>query len=149
MSKEGKGKKFFGEFKEFIAKGNAMNLAIGVIIGAAFQGIINSLVDDIIMPILGIILKGINFNNLGYTLVNPLNGEALVTLAYGKFISAVVNFIIMAFVIFCFVKLINKVSEKVKKPVEEAAPTTKVCPYCKSEIDIEATKCPHCTSDVE
>lgn len=149
MSKERKSKKFFGEFKEFIAKGNAMDLAVGVIIGAAFQGIVNSLVDDIIMPALGIILKGIDFNNLGYTLINPLNGEVLVTLAYGKFITAVINFIIMAFIIFCFVKLINRISERVKKPVEEAAATTKVCPYCKSEIDIEATKCPHCTSDVE
>lgn len=145
--KERKGKKFFTEFKEFIAKGNAFQLAVGVIIGAAFQGIINSLVEDIMMPVLGIILNGIDFQTLGYTFKNPISGQD-VTLAYGKFISALFNFIIMAFVIFCFIKLVNKVASAVKKPQEEV-PTTKVCPFCKSEIDIEATKCPHCTSDLE
>lgn len=148
MSKEGK-KKFFSEFKDFIAKGNALNLAIGVIIGGAFQGIVDSLVNDIIMPVLGVILKGIDFDKLGYTFVNPITNEALVTITYGKFISAVINFLIMALVIFLFVKLAAKITSKFKKAEEAAPSTTKICPYCKSEISIEAVKCPHCTSDLE
>lgn len=149
--KERKGKKFFSEFREFIARGNAFQLAIGVIIGAAFQGIVNSLVNDIIMPVIGIILSGIDFKTLGYSFNNPITGE-VVTIAYGNFISAVINFIIMAFVIFAIIKIFAKIESSFKKnkeEIKEEAPTTKVCPYCKSEIDIEATKCPHCTSDVE
>lgn len=139
-------KGFFGEFKEFIMRGNVLDLAVGVIIGGAFQAIVSSLVDDIIMPIVGIILGKIDFSALAVEL-----GDAKIT--YGNFITAVINFLIMAFVIFVIVKSINKVSEKaasLKKKEEEApaAPTTKVCPYCKSEIAIDATKCPHCTSEV-
>ncbi len=150
-----KTKGFFGEFKTFIMRGNVIDLAVGVIIGGAFQAIVNSLVNDIIMPLIGLITKG-SFENLFVS----LDGNKYATLAaaqeaganvlsYGVFISAIINFIIMAFVIFCIVKAINKLNDKVKKPAEEAAPTTKVCPYCKSEIAIEATKCPHCTSDIK
>lgn len=140
MSKE---KGFFAEFKKFIMRGNVIDLAVGVIIGGAFQAIVNSLVEDIVTPLLGIILGKVDFSNLAVTI-----GEA--SIGYGKFITAVINFFIMALVIFAIIKTINDVSDRLhKKNEEESAPTTKVCPYCKSEIDIEAVKCPHCTSDVE
>ncbi len=133
-------KKFFGEFKEFIMRGNVMDLAVGVIIGGAFSAIVTSLTDDIISPILGI-FGGMDFSNL----VANVNGAEI---KYGAFITAIINFLIMAFIIFLMVKGINKVMSLGKKKVEEE-PTTKVCPFCCSEIDIKATKCPHCTSDVE
>lgn len=133
-------KKFFGEFKEFIMRGNVMDLAVGVIIGGAFSAIVTSLTDDIISPILGI-FGGMDFSNL----VANVNGAEI---KYGAFITAIINFLIMAFIIFLMVKGINKVMSLGKKKVEEE-PTTKVCPFCYSEIDIKATKCPHCTSDVE
>ena len=133
-------KKFFGEFKEFIMRGNVMNLAVGVIIGGAFSAIVTSLTDDIISPILGI-FGGMDFSEL----VANVNGAEI---RYGAFITAIINFLIMAFIIFLMVKGINKVMSLGKKEVEEE-PTTKVCPFCCSEIDIKATKCPHCTSDVE
>ena len=141
MSKE---KGFFAEFKKFIMRGNVIDLAVGVIIGGAFQAIVSSLVDDIVTPLLGIVLGKVDFSSLAVKI-----GEA--TINYGKFITAIINFFIMALVIFAIIKVINDVSERLrKKPEEEEpAPTTKVCPYCKSEIDIEAVKCPHCTSDVE
>lgn len=136
---------FISEFKTFILRGNVIDLAVGVIIGAAFQAIVNSLVNDIIMPVVGIILGKIDFSALAVTI-----GDAKIT--YGNFITAIINFLIMAFVIFCIVKIINKISAKAKKSEAEeeaAAPTTKVCPFCKSEIALDATKCPHCTSDLK
>jgi large conductance mechanosensitive channel len=135
-------KKFMEEFKKFISRGNVMNMAVGIIIGGAFTAIVNSLVNDIINPLLGV-FGGLNFSE--YSL--PLKGEA--TLNYGNFITAIINFIIMAFVIFLLVKAVNKLTEKPEVPAEPAAPTTKKCPFCKSEIDIEATRCPHCTSMIE
>ena len=135
-------KGFLEEFKKFINRGNVMNMAVGVIIGGAFTAIVNSLVNDIINPVLGV-FGGLNFSE--YSL--PLKGEA--TLNYGNFITAVINFLIMAFVIFLLVKAVNKLTEKEEKPAPPAAPTTKKCPFCKSEIDIEATRCPHCTSVIE
>ncbi|MCI6824411.1 MAG: large conductance mechanosensitive channel protein MscL [Ruminococcus bromii] len=133
-------KKFFNEFKTFIMRGNVLDLAVGVIIGAAFQAIVTSLTNDIISPILGI-FGGMNFDNLSI----DINGA---TLAYGKFITAVINFLIMAFIIFLIVKLVNKVMSFGKKKKTEEAPTTKTCPFCMSEIDIKATRCPHCTSEL-
>lgn len=135
-------KKFMEEFKAFINRGNVMSMAVGVIIGGAFTAIVNSLVNDIINPLLGV-FGGLNFSE--YSL--PLKGEA--TLNYGNFITAVINFVIMAFVIFWLVKGINKLTTKPEAPAEPAAPTTKECPFCKSEIKIEATRCPHCTSTLE
>ncbi len=132
-------KKFISEFKTFIMRGNVMDLAVGVIIGGAFSAIVTSLTDDIISPILGI-FGGVNFDQF----VLEVNGASI---AYGKFITAIINFLIMAFIIFLLVKGINKLMSLGKKK-EEPAPTTKKCPYCLSEIDIKATKCPHCTSDV-
>lgn len=137
-------KNFIKEFKEFINRGNVLDMAIGVIIGAAFKDIVNSLVENIINPIIGI-FGGRNFDQ--YELV--LFGDA--TLKYGAFITTVINFLIMALVIFMIVKTMNSISKKLEKKEEEApkAPTTKVCPYCLSDIKIEATRCPHCTSVLE
>ena len=151
-----KGKGFIAEFKKFIMRGNVIDLAVGVIIGGAFQSIVKSLVDDIFMPIISLATKGIDFSNWFIALDGTKYGTlaqaqeaGAAVISYGNFISAVINFIIMAFIIFLFVKAINTLAEKTKKAEEPAAPTTKKCPYCMSEIDIEATKCPHCTSSLE
>ncbi len=143
-----KTKGFFAEFKKFIMRGNVIDLAVGVIVGGAFQKIVTSLVDDIVMPAISLLTGGIDFSEWKVILGE---GEKAATLNYGNFISAILNFLIMAFVIFCLVKAINTVADKAIKKKEEApaAPSTKVCPYCKSEIAVDATKCPHCTSDVE
>ena len=138
-------KQFVKEFKAFISRGNVIDMAVGIIIGGAFTTIVNSLVNDIINPLLGV-FGGKDFSQ--YYIQLP--GEA--TLNYGAFIAAIINFLIMAFVIFTLIKFLNKVSEMSKKkeePEETAAPTTKVCPFCKSEIAIEATRCAHCTSVLE
>ncbi len=141
-----KGKGIISEFKEFIMRGNVLDLAVGVIIGGAFQAIVNSLVNDVIMPLISLATGGIDFSEWVVTLGE---GEKAATLNYGTFISAIINFLIMAVIIFIIVKSINKVSSKFEKKEEApAAPTTKVCPFCCSEIDINATKCPHCTSDI-
>lgn len=165
-------KKFLEEFKAFALKGNVLDLSVAVIIGAAFQAIINSVVKDLINPLLSLILKA-DFSGLyiplakEITVINEAGEEVVMqtanmTLAeleaqgagvfkYGSFINAVINFFIMALVIFLLVKGINKLSSLGKKKVEEApaAPTTKKCPYCMSEIDINATRCAHCTSVLE
>ncbi len=136
-------KDFMNEFKEFISRGNVMDMAVGIMIGGAFTAIVTSLVEDIISPILGV-FGGLNFDQLKLS----LGGE--VTLAYGKFITAVINFLIMAFILFSIIKALNAAASKVKKPEEEAAPATKMCPYCKSEdVAMGATKCPHCASTLE
>ena len=132
--------KIVKEFKEFIMRGNVMDLAVGVIIGGAFSAIVTSLTDDIISPVLGI-FGGLNFDQLS---VN-INGANIM---YGKFITAIINFLIMALIIFLMVKAINKIMSLGKKKEEEPEPTTKVCPCCFTEIDIRAIKCPNCTSDI-
>jgi large conductance mechanosensitive channel len=131
-------KKFFEDFKTFALRGNVIDLAVGVIIGAAFQAVVKSLVDDIISPVIGL-LTGRNFDALTLDFLG-------VSLRYGAFITSVVNFVIMVFVVFLIVKLTNRAAALGKKPAPAAAPTTKPCPYCKTEISIEATRCPHCTS---
>jgi len=135
--------KILKEFKEFISRGNVMDMAVGIIIGGAFTGIVNSLVNDIINPLIGMI-GGTDLT--GYALV--LKDDAV--LNYGSFLTAIINFLIMAVVVFFMIKTINTMSKAFsrKKEEEPAAPTTKVCPFCKSEIDIEATRCPHCTSEI-
>ena len=148
-------KKFFGEFKKFIAQGNVIDLAVGVIIGGAFSGIVKSLVETIIPPAISVLTKNIAFSDLFYA----LDGNEYTTLAaaqeagaatinYGLFVQGVIDFIITAFVIFLMVKVINKIRSAGKKEEEPAAPTTKECPFCKSEISIDATRCPHCTSEL-
>ena len=133
-------KSFLSEFKKFVLRGNVIDLAVGVIIGAAFQAIVNSLVDDIISPLIGLIADT-DLSDMAATVGG-------VDIRWGAFVTAIINFIIMAFVIFLIVKGINKVTELSKKKEEEEKPTTKVCPHCKSEINIEATRCPHCTSEL-
>lgn len=146
MSRE-KGKGFVAEFKKFIMRGNVMDMAVGVIVGGAFTSIVTSLNQDILTPILGI-FGGTDFS---YLTVALGKGENAPVLNYGNFITAVINFLITALVIFCLIKLLNKVSEKLSRREEEkpAAPTTKKCPFCRSEIAIDATRCPHCTSQLE
>ncbi len=143
-----KGKGLISEFKAFVLRGNVIDLAVGVIIGGAFQAIVTSLVDDIIMPLVGMITGNIDFSQRVWKIGE---GEFAATVTWGNFVTAVLNFLIMAIVIFAFIKLINVITEKAKPKKEEpkAEPTTKVCPYCCSEIDIKAVKCPHCTSDVK
>lgn len=143
----GKGKGFVEEFKKFIMRGNVMDMAVGVIVGGAFTSIVTSLNQDILTPILGI-FGGTDFSHLTLVLGS---GENAPVLNYGNFITAIINFLITAFVIFILIKAINALSERFGKKEEEApaAPTTKKCPYCRSEIAIEATRCPHCTSMLE
>ena len=133
------------EFKEFITRGNAMSMAVGVIIGGAFTAIVTSLNEDIITPILGI-FGGVDFSALSVKLGS---GENAPVLGYGNFITAVINFLITALVIFLIVKALNTMSEKMKKQEEAAPATTKTCPYCQSEIPIKAIRCPQCTSELK
>lgn len=138
-----KGKGFIGEFKKFIMRGNVMDMAVGVIVGGAFTAIVTSLNQDILTPILGI-FGGTDFSNLKLVLGS---GENAPVLCYGNFITAVINFLITALVIFLLIKGINAVSERfMKKEETPTIATTKTCPYCRSTIAIEAVRCPHCTS---
>lgn len=123
-----------------------MDMAVGVIIGGAFTAIVNSLVNDIFMPLLSLLTGGFDIAGMS---VSFGVGENAATLNYGAFLSAVINFLLIALVIFCIIKAMNTAKDKmIKKPEEPKAPTTKKCPYCMSEIDIKATRCPHCTSEV-
>ena len=168
-------KKFFAEFKAFALKGNVLDLSVAVIIGAAFQAIINSIVKDLITPLISLLLNGIDFANLyiplrgknyvvieevvsgtdvtpavtvGDATLEQLEAAGIGVFKYGSFITAVINFFIMALVIFLLVKGINKLTSlgKKDKVEEEPAPTTKKCPFCCTEIDLNATRCPNCTS---
>ena len=133
-------KKLIEEFKEFALRGNVIDLAVGVIIGAAFQNIVTSLTDDIISPLIGLVAKT-DFKDMAISVFD-------VNVKYGSFITAVINFLIMAVVLFALINVMNKAATIGKKEEEPAEPTTKECPFCKSEIAIEATRCPHCTSEV-
>ncbi len=148
MSKErGKEKGFIAEFKKFIMRGNVMDMAVGVIVGGAFTSIVTSLNQDILTPILAI-FGGTDFSYLTLTMGN---GEDAPVLNYGNFITAIINFLITALVIFLLIKLINTLGDRLSHKEEEkpAAPATKKCPFCMSEIAIEATRCPHCTSKLD
>lgn len=133
------------EFKQFLMRGNVMDLAVGVIIGGAFKAITDSLVGDIISPILAVFTGDVNFGSLVFKV--PYT-NAVIT--YGNFITAVINFLIMALIVFIMVKAVNKVMTLGKKAEEadEGLPTTKVCPFCFSEIHINAVRCPACTSEI-
>lgn len=147
---------FAAEFKKFITRGSVIDLAVGVIIGGAFQSIVKSLVDDVIMPVISLATKGLDLTNLfiqldggeKYATLEAAREAGVAAIAYGSFISAIINFIIMAFIIFCFIRGLNKVIEKTKQPEPEAEPTTKKCPFCCSEVPIEASRCPACTSEL-
>lgn len=145
-------KKLLKEFKDFALKGNMIDLAVGMIIGSAFNGIVGSLVSDLVMPLLSLITGKIDFTNKFIA----LNGEVYQTLAaaeaagaptfkYGLFLTELLNFLIMAFVVFIVVKQLNRLHKKEEAP----APTEKECPYCKSKIPVGAVRCPHCTSELE
>ena len=125
------------EFKEFAMRGNVLDLAVAVIIGGAFGKIITSLVADVLMPLIGLVLGGLNFSELAFTV-----GEAVVK--WGAFVQSIIDFVIVAFVIFMIVRAMNRM----QKPAPVAAPTTKECPYCFSTISLKATRCPNCTSQL-
>lgn len=146
-------KSFIAEFKTFIMRGNVLDLAVGVIIGGAFQKIVTSLVNDLIMPIITLITGGINYSDMflsldgnQYQTLAQAQEAGASTLNYGTFITETINFLIMAFVIFLLIKTMNQLASKVKKEEKPQAATTKVCPFCKTEIAIDAKRCPHCTS---
>jgi large conductance mechanosensitive channel len=139
------------EFKDFVMRGNVVDLAVGVIIGGAFGKIVSSFVTDVIMPPIGLLLHGVDFSNLFIS----LNGQAFATLAdaqkagaptlnYGNFINNIIDFLIVALVIFIMIRAINRL----QRPAPAAAPTTKDCPYCFSAIPLKATRCPQCTSQL-
>jgi large conductance mechanosensitive channel len=139
------------EFKDFIARGNVLDLAVGIIIGLAFGKIVTSLVNDIVMPPIGLLLGKVDFNNLfinlsgkSYATLAAAKEAGAATINYGVFINTIIEFLIVALVVFLLVKQINKMT---RKP-EPAAPTTKECPYCFSAIAIKATRCPNCTSQL-
>ena len=147
----------FKEFKEFAVKGNVVDMAVGIIIGAAFGAIVKSLVSDMIMPPIGLILGNVDFSNLflvlkegaaaaPYASLAEAQKAGAVTINYGLFVNAVISFIIVAFAVFMLIRSINRLKRQ-----EEAAPaeaTTKECPYCYSAIPIKATRCPNCTSEL-
>ena len=141
------------EFREFAMRGNVLDMAVGIIIGVAFGTIVTSLVNDIIMPPIGLALGRIDFSNLfinlsggSFASLSAAKEAGAVTINYGMFVNTVINFIIVAFVLFLMVRSMNKLKRKEEEPAE---PTTKDCPYCFSQIPIKATRCPHCTSQQE
>ena len=129
------------EFKEFIMRGNVLDLAVAVIIGGAFGKIVGSLVNDILMPLIGLVMGGVNFAELSFTV-----GAAVVK--WGAFVQAIIDFIVIAFVIFMIIRAANKAKKK-EAPAPPAEPTTKDCPHCFTTIPIKATRCPNCTSELK
>ncbi|MDD2605562.1 MAG: large-conductance mechanosensitive channel protein MscL [Desulfobacterales bacterium] len=148
----------FKEFKEFAMRGNVVDMAVGIIIGAAFGTIVKSLVDEVIMPPIGLLLGNVDFTDLFITLKEGATAgpyltlaaakeAGAVTLGYGAFLNTVISFLIVAFAVFMLIKGMNSLKRKEDAPPPE--PTTKSCPYCFTEIPIKAIKCPHCTSDLK
>lgn len=141
------------EFKEFAMRGNVLDMAVGIIIGAAFGGIVTSLVNDIIMPPIGKALGHVDFSNLfislngqDYPSVAAAKAAGAATINYGLFINTIINFLIVAFAIFLLIRTVNRWTAK---PAPAAAPTTKACSFCQTEIPIKATRCPNCTSQLQ
>ena len=153
-------KKLFNEFKDFIMQGDVMDLAIGIIIGGAFGTVVSSVVDNLLMPPLGLLLGGVNFQDLFITLkqgevalpahatLQMAKDVGAVTFNYGQFLTDVISFILLGLGVFLIIKCLNLIKDKVKKE-EETAPSEKECPFCKSSIPINATRCPLCTSQLE
>jgi large conductance mechanosensitive channel len=142
------------EFRDFAMRGNVLDLAVGIIIGAAFGGIVSSLVNDIIMPPIGVILGKVDFANLfinlsgtPYDSLTKAKDAGAATINYGLFINHLIDFVIVALVLFLIIRQFNAMTQP--KPAAPAAPTTKDCPYCLSTIPLKATRCPHCTSEVK
>lgn len=142
----------YKEFKEFIMRGSVVDLAIGVVIGAAFGKIVTSFVEDVLMPPIGLLLGGVDFSNLfinlsgkAYPSIAAAKAAGAATLNYGIFLNNIINFLIIAFAIFLLIKQINRM----QRPAPAAAPTTKDCPYCLSAVPLKATKCAHCTAELK
>lgn len=133
------------EFKDFAMRGNVVDMAVGIVIGGAFGKIVSSLVNDVVMPPIGLLLGKVDFSNLAVTLIEKTAEADAVTIKYGMFINTVLDFIIVAFSIFIVIKQLNRL----KKEAPPAAPTTKECPKCYSTIPIRATRCPNCTSEIQ
>jgi len=155
-------KKIFAEFRDFITRGNVVDLAVGIIIGAAFSAVVNSIVNNLLMPPLGFLIGEVDFQDLFIVLKqgeSPLPSSATlqmakdvgaVTLNYGLFLTDLISFLLLALGVFLIVKGMNTIEKKVKKPAEEeAAPTEKECPFCQKSIPVKATRCPYCTSHLE
>ena len=143
------------EFRDFAVKGNFLDMAVGIIIGVAFGSVINSLVNDIIMPPIGFLLNKVDFSNLfvslgggSYASLKLAKDAGASTLNYGLFINTLINFLIVAFVMFLIVRTVNRMKRE-DKTAAPAEPTTKDCPYCLSAIPVKATRCPHCTSELK
>ncbi len=134
------------EFKEFAMRGNVLDMAVGIIIGAAFGKIITSLVNDVLMPPIGLVLGNVDFSSLALTLRSPVGAGVPVTIRYGTFINTIVDFIIVAFAIFLLIRQVNRFTAK--KPAPAAEPTTRECPECLSTIPIKAKRCAHCATVV-
>jgi len=148
------------EFKEFIMRGNVVDMAVGIIIGAAFGAIVNSLVRDVIMPPIGLALGRVDFTNLfvvlrqgelpgPYISLADAQAAGAVTINYGIFINTVIIFIVVAIAVFLLIRYINRLRRQTEGPEVEATPTTKECPYCASTIPVKAVRCPNCTSDLK
>ncbi len=148
------------EFKQFVMRGNVLDMAVGIIIGGAFTKIVNSMVADIMMPPLGLLMGKVDFSNWfvvikqgttagPYTTMADAQAAGATTMNLGLFLNAIISFIIVAFCIFLLIKAINKLNTAKEKEEVAAAPTMKKCPYCSSEIPLEATRCPHCTSEIK
>jgi large conductance mechanosensitive channel len=145
------------EFRDFIARGNVMDLAIGVVIGAAFGRIVTSLVEGVIMPPFGLVLGRIDFSSLFYVLdaskgipvsLADAKAKGVPVIAYGQFVNDIIAFLIVGFAVFMLVKQVNRIKSAVDRPAPAASPTTRECPYCASTISIKARRCPQCTSQL-
>ena len=133
------------EFKDFAMRGNVLDMAIGIVIGASFGKIVTSMVNDVVMPPLGMLMGKVDFSNLKIVLQDAVDKTPAVSINYGAFINTLIDFLIIAFCIFLVIKQVNRFT---KKPEAPAAPTTKACTYCQTDIPIKATRCPHCTSQL-
>lgn len=152
-------KNVFQEFKTFIMRGNVIDMAVGIIIGGAFTGIVNSMVADVLMPPLGLLMGKVDFSNwfivikdgaesaAPYTTLAAAQAAGATTMNIGNFLNTLISFLIVAFCIFVLIKVINKLNTKKEAPAP--APTTKECPHCFSAVDLRATKCPHCTAEIK
>lgn len=152
-------KKIFQEFREFAMKGNVVDMAVGIVVGGAFGTIVKSLVSDVVMPPLGLAIRGVKFSNLYWILkqgsphgpyhtIAEAQKAGAVTINYGAFVDNVVSFLVIAWAVFLVVRTINRVRREFEATPEAVAPTTKDCPYCFSSISLKATRCPHCTSSL-
>lgn len=142
-------KNFFNEFKTFAMRGNVMDMAVGIIIGAAFGKIVTSMVEDVIMPPIGWILGNVDFSDLKWVIVQKSAEAEEVAIKYGAFINTLISFIIVAFAVFILIKAVNTLQAKMIKEEAAAAPSVKKCPYCCNDVALEATRCPFCTSELK